>query len=138
MGDNVEHPDHYTQGGIECIEAIRAALTPDEFRGYCKGNMIKYVWRERGKGGDEDLEKARQYIGFALGDDGNEGEKPSSDRFDGLMDGLDRLLNTWRACAESYDKLIIEEGTYAEYWFAKSDTLETCVSELESVIAGVR
>lgn len=64
--DNVNQPNHYTQGGIECIEAIKAALTPDEFRGYCKGNIIKYAWRERFKNGDEDLEKLKKYADFAL------------------------------------------------------------------------
>ena len=61
MPDNVNHPDHY-QGSIECITAIRAALTPEEFRGFCKGNVIKYAWRERNKGQDESLAKARWYI----------------------------------------------------------------------------
>lgn len=51
------------QGGVECIEAIKSALTPEEFRGYCKGNVIKYVWRERHKGGDESLQKADWYMG---------------------------------------------------------------------------
>ncbi len=60
--DMVNHPPHYTQGGIECIEAIRAALTPEEFRGFCKGNAIKYVWRELHKGGDESLEKSAWYL----------------------------------------------------------------------------
>jgi hypothetical protein len=60
--DQVNHPPHYTDGGIECIEAIEAALTPEEFRGYCKGNLIKYAWRERMKGGVESLKKARWYL----------------------------------------------------------------------------
>jgi len=58
----VNHPPHYTQGGIECIEAIQAALTPEEFRGYCKGNALKYTWRERSKGQDESLKKAIWYL----------------------------------------------------------------------------
>jgi hypothetical protein len=58
----VNHPPHYTQGGIECIDAIQAALTPEEFRGYCKGNALKYTWRERSKGQDESLEKAIWYL----------------------------------------------------------------------------
>ena len=66
--DPVNHPPHYTQGGIECIDAIRAALTEDEFRGYCKGAAMKYVWRERHKGGDESLRKARWYINELLGE----------------------------------------------------------------------
>ena len=60
--DYVNQPPHYRQGGIECIDAIRAALTEEEFRGYCKGNAIKYVWRERHKGGNESLLKADWYI----------------------------------------------------------------------------
>lgn len=59
--DPVNRPSHYTAGGVECIDAIRAALTPDEFRGFCKGNQIKYVWRERHKGGDQSIEKAAWY-----------------------------------------------------------------------------
>ena len=67
MTDDVNSPSHYTRGAIECIDAIRAALTDEEFRGYCKGNMIKYVWRERYKGGNQDLEKAATYERLALG-----------------------------------------------------------------------
>lgn len=59
----------YRHGSIECIDAIRAALTPEEFRGFCKGNIMKYVWRERHKGGDADLDKARDYIGYAVAGD---------------------------------------------------------------------
>ncbi len=60
--DAVNSPDHYNQGDIECIDAIQAAMTPDEFAGFCKGNVIKYVWRARYKGGLESLRKARWYI----------------------------------------------------------------------------
>ena len=38
--DAVQHPSHYTQGGIECIDAIRASMTADGFCDYCKGNII--------------------------------------------------------------------------------------------------
>ena len=60
--DMVNHPPHYTAGGIECIDAIQAALTPEEFAGYCKGCLIKYVWRERHKGGLQSLEKGQWYL----------------------------------------------------------------------------
>ncbi len=61
--DNVNHPEHYTAGeGIECIEAIEAQLTPEEYRGYIKGNVAKYVWREKYKGGNESLRKAQWYL----------------------------------------------------------------------------
>ena len=62
MNDPVNHPNHYRQGKIECIDAIEAALTPEEFRGYCKGNVLKYIWRERLKGGGESLLKAAWYL----------------------------------------------------------------------------
>lgn len=60
--DVVNKPPHYNQGEIECIAAIEAALTPEEFRGHCKANAIKYVWRERKKGGDESIRKAIWYL----------------------------------------------------------------------------
>jgi hypothetical protein len=60
--DLVNSPPHYRQGDIECIDAIRSALTDEEFRGYVKGNAIKYLWREKHKGGDEDLKKAAWYL----------------------------------------------------------------------------
>ena len=62
MVDNVNHPEHYTSGGVECIDAIQSALTPEEFRGFLKGNVIKYTWRERLKAGVESLQKAQWYL----------------------------------------------------------------------------
>ena len=64
--DTVQHPSHYTQGGIECIEAIRASMTADGFCDYCKGNIIKYIWRWRDKGGVEDLKKASVYLDWLI------------------------------------------------------------------------
>ena len=64
--DAVQHPSHYTQGGIECIEAIRASMTADGFCDYCKGNIIKYIWRWRDKGGVEDLKKASVYLDWLI------------------------------------------------------------------------
>ena len=61
--DVVNHPSHYTDGGgVECIEAIESSLTNEEYRGYLKGNIQKYVWRERHKGETESLKKARWYL----------------------------------------------------------------------------
>lgn len=62
MSDNVNHPNHYTFGDVECIDAIRSALGDGEFVAYCQGNAMKYLWRHRLKGGIEDLEKAKWYI----------------------------------------------------------------------------
>ncbi len=63
--DNVNHPPHYNQGGIECIEAIKAA-TGSGFVKYCTGNVIKYLWRYDLKGGVEDLKKAAWYLDRAI------------------------------------------------------------------------
>jgi hypothetical protein len=63
--DNVNHPPHYNQGGIECIEAIKAALG-DGFAAYLRGNVIKYLWRCEHKGGVEDLKKAEFYLDRAI------------------------------------------------------------------------
>ena len=64
--DAVQHPSHYTQGGIECIDAIRASMTADGFCDYCKGNIVKYIWRWRDKGGVEDLRKASVYLDWLI------------------------------------------------------------------------
>lgn len=60
--DLVNHPNHYNQYGMETIKAIEKQSTPNEFRGYLKGNILKYVARYRFKNGCEDLEKADFYI----------------------------------------------------------------------------
>lgn len=62
----VEHPNHYCQGGIECIKAIEAAMTPYGFQDYCKGNVLKYIWRWRDKAGVEDLKKAQVYLKWLI------------------------------------------------------------------------
>lgn len=51
MSDQINHPNHYTFGDIECIDAIRASLGFDGFLNYCQGNAIKYLWRWEHKGG---------------------------------------------------------------------------------------
>lgn len=64
--DLVQRPQHYTTGAIEVIDAIDDTLTVEEFVGYCKGNTIKYVFREKHKGGTQDLEKAAWYLNRAI------------------------------------------------------------------------
>jgi len=59
--DAVNNPSHYTTGGIECIDAMQAMLSRDEFIGYLRGNVFKYQWRYQHKNGVEDLKKARWY-----------------------------------------------------------------------------
>ena len=63
MIDNVNHPKHYTQGGIECIDALKAAtIGKTGIEAVCVANVIKYCWRYEEKNGLEDVKKAQFYI----------------------------------------------------------------------------
>ena len=63
VDDPVESPVHYNTGSIECIEAIKASMSDTEFKGYLKGNTMKYLWRYDYKGKPvEDLQKAQWYL----------------------------------------------------------------------------
>ena len=64
--DLVNHPNHYTFGSIEVIDYIRDKMTPDEFQGYCMGNILKYISRHKHKNGVEDLKKAQVYLGWLI------------------------------------------------------------------------
>ena len=59
--NNINSPSHYNQGRIECIDAIEAMLSIEEYIGYLRGNSAKYRWRFRYKNGVEDLKKAEWY-----------------------------------------------------------------------------
>jgi hypothetical protein len=61
--DVVNNPQHYNNGNVEAIEAIQASMSPIEFRGYLKGNTMKYLWRYDYKGKPlPDLQKASWYL----------------------------------------------------------------------------
>ena len=61
--DPVNNPQHYNSGNIECIEAIQESMPKEAFKGYLKGNCLKYLWRYDYKGkAAEDLEKAGWYL----------------------------------------------------------------------------
>lgn len=65
--DAVNNPSHYNTGSIECIEAIEESMTPEAYKGYLKGNCMKYLWRYDYKGKQvEDLEKAQWYLAKLL------------------------------------------------------------------------
>ena len=64
---NVNHPSHYNQGNIECIDAMQAAYTKEEVIAFCKLNAFKYIWRAGNKGETlEDLQKADWYLDKAI------------------------------------------------------------------------
>lgn len=61
--DNVNSPSHYTQAGIECIDAITAAVSGKTgIEAVCVANVIKYLWRYELKNGVEDVKKAQWYL----------------------------------------------------------------------------
>lgn len=67
MNDVVNHPQHYTQGGIECIDALEAATVGlFGIEAVCTANAIKYLWRWKHKNGVEDIKKAIWYLNRLL------------------------------------------------------------------------
>ena len=76
VADNVNHPKHYGQGDIECIEYIADFLSYDEYVGYLRGNVAKYLHRWRYKNGLEDLKKAQWYLSKLVEEVENEEDNP--------------------------------------------------------------
>lgn len=73
MNDAVHHPSHYTLPGltIESVDVIRAVLTPEEFKGWCKGNALKYSLRAGRKDPAkevQDLAKAGVFLSWITGE----------------------------------------------------------------------
>lgn len=68
--DAVHAPRHYCRGGVDCIEAIKASMSPEAYKGYLKGNCLKYLWRYDSRGGMQDLQKAEVYLGWLIDEEG--------------------------------------------------------------------
>ena len=102
MSDNVNHPSHYNQGGVECIDAIKGAtVNKSPFEAICVANVIKYLWRYEEKGGLEDVMK-RIY------------DKEPDECAPLLVDGSNHLLllhahDDTEAMVPEYYKIFIEE-----------------------------
>lgn len=63
QSDPVNHPSHYNQGGIETLDIIKMSLTKEEYKGYLKGNVLKYRERAQFKGNaEQDYAKAKFYF----------------------------------------------------------------------------
>ena len=61
--DPVNSPEHYNKLEVEAIDLIEMSMTKDEFLGYLKGNVLKYIIRYKHKGKDlEDLDKGKWYL----------------------------------------------------------------------------
>lgn len=60
--EKVNHPEHYNQGPIECIDAMISAYGKAAVECFCLCNAFKYTWRAPYKGTEqEDLKKAQWY-----------------------------------------------------------------------------
>lgn len=65
--DMVNRPDHYNNGGIECIEYLKDNMPYEAFLGYLEGNSKKYLHRWRYKAKPlEDLKKAVWYLNYLI------------------------------------------------------------------------
>lgn len=63
MNNVVDSPDHYIKGGIETIDYLKAKMFKDEFKGFLKGNCLKYISRAGNKDDElQDYEKAKWYL----------------------------------------------------------------------------
>lgn len=60
--DNVNHPEHYELGAVECIDVIIATQGIQAAQDFCICNALKYIFRHRMKNGVEDVQKAQWYI----------------------------------------------------------------------------
>ena len=69
IDDAVRSPKHYKLPGlnIESIDVLRSVLTPEEFKGFCRGNALKYLIRAGKKDSElQDIKKAGVYIGWCI------------------------------------------------------------------------
>lgn len=64
--DNVLHPNHYEAGGLQVKDIWLAKLSKEEFKGLCKGNVLKYILRADLKNGLEDYKKAAVYLQWLI------------------------------------------------------------------------
>ena len=53
---------HYKDKAVQPWDAMQSCMSQEEFAGFLRGNIIKYVMRCTDKGGVEDLQKARHYM----------------------------------------------------------------------------
>lgn len=107
MTDAVLQPKHYMQGSHECIDEIKAMLTPDEFKGFLKGNIIKYRYRANLKNGEEDLAKADNYACYLInGHFKTENDKKDEIAFNKLNDLMQDKCIALAVCTLFKEKLL--------------------------------
>lgn len=92
----------YYGGEMECVEAIKASMTDEMYSGFLQGNVMKYLWRWRKKGGVDDLRKADVYLKWLI-DHGMESAAETKKR---VLDPSSKALLRRMA----YDKLALLGG----------------------------
>lgn len=106
MTDNVLQPKHYMLGSHECIDEIKAMLTPDEFKGFLKGNIIKYRYRANLKNGKEDLAKADNYAFYLINGhfktENNKKDEIAFNKLNDLMQGVCIAIAVCTLLRENY------------------------------------
>lgn len=60
--EEVNHPTRYNSSKYECIDVMADVFGKEETAAFCKLNAFKYIWREKHKGGVEDIDKAIWYL----------------------------------------------------------------------------
>lgn len=97
MTDNVNHPKHYTQGVVECIDALAAVtINLKGLDAVCTANAIKYLWRWGQKNGVEDLKKARWYIDKLVKENEVVEDETQAEEKQFFMTAVHYNLNMWR------------------------------------------
>ena len=66
LSDNVTNPSHYINGNIETIDYLKDILSKEQYEGFCRGNVLKYLSRYPHKNGVEDLNKAKTYLEWLI------------------------------------------------------------------------
>lgn len=97
--------EHYANNGIEPIEIMRKNFSHDEFVGFCKGNVLKYILRYKDKNGLEDLEKAKIYLNWLIDEFSNEGNAEQPNLFDDCLEEhslFDDCPEQHSFCTEQY------------------------------------
>lgn len=102
------NPSHYTDRGIEHIDAMRAAFGDQAVETFCKLNAFKYLWRSERKNGVEDLQKASWYLRMATGDDPRHDAIPTLDSV--AKSAEFRRLELFEACVRAGHKAVATEA----------------------------
>ncbi len=126
MSNNVNHPSHYTQGDIECIDALKAATVGKKgIEAVCVANVIKYLFRYEAKNGLEDVKKAQWYINRLIQEleDNDTQEQPIThkstlDEKYPVFNGDENLLNINCAECKYFENLSVQLPCNACKWGA--------------------